>query len=428
MSSEHEHSVLFAIPSGLSLGGVTTWAVQLANHLARRGVATGIIAHAPRASDSRGGYTLDAAVRVFDLSHLPPMDECLGRSEVFAEDYRRAIDALPGTVVCLPAQMGDCHGLFAAETRARPGRIRVVGWAHLDSPYELRVLERYAPIISRFVGVSRVLEDKLRAAFPVRTSHIARIPYGVELSSPRAKARRGVLRVAYVGRLDEPVKRVGVLPLFAQELSRRGIAHVITVAGDGPAGPSLRLAARMTPTLRVLGALAPTAVGELLEESDVLVLPSRAEGLPLVLQEAMARGCVPVACAAASGVAELIEEGLTGALAPDSDSLGELASNLAFAVSRALAIGIDGLGYAARERIVAGYDVVRCHDAMREVIAAAASDPPRAWPGDVEPAFTSAKVGGSGTVPHDGAERLRRTLAGLVGRRVLLYGAGRHTT
>ncbi|MFZ4575352.1 MAG: nucleoside-diphosphate sugar epimerase/dehydratase, partial [Phycisphaerales bacterium] len=33
-----------------------------------------------------------------------------------------------------------------------------------------------------------------------------------------------------------------------------------------------------------------------------------------------------------------------------------------------------------------------------------------------------------GTVPHDGAERLRRTLAGLVGRRVLLYGVGRHTT
>lgn len=160
--------VLFALPCGLSLGGVTTWAVRLANALARSGRSVGVLLHRPRTGDTAGSYRLDERVLRFDLSHLPPMDETLGEAHVYAPAYRQALVALGCPAVALPALMGDCYGVFADLMRTDASALRIVGWAHLDSPYELRVLERYAPIISRFVGVSATLATKLHQRLPTR--------------------------------------------------------------------------------------------------------------------------------------------------------------------------------------------------------------------------------------------------------------------
>jgi glycosyltransferase involved in cell wall biosynthesis len=67
-------------------------------------------------------------------------------------------------------------------------------------------------------------------------------------------------------------------------------------------------------------------VGALLAAADGVVLPSRWEGLPLVLLEAMARGR-PIVATAVGGVADAIEDGVTGTLVPPND-VGALSAAL----------------------------------------------------------------------------------------------------
>jgi hypothetical protein len=56
-----------------------------------------------------------------------------------------------------------------------------------------------------------------------------------------------------------------------------------------------------------------------LQDCDIVVLLSDYEGLPIALLEAMACGCVPVCLKMRSGIAELVEDGVTGLLVEDRD-------------------------------------------------------------------------------------------------------------
>jgi glycosyltransferase involved in cell wall biosynthesis len=62
-------------------------------------------------------------------------------------------------------------------------------------------------------------------------------------------------------------------------------------------------------------------IPELLMASDVFVLSSDWEGVPLTLLEAMGYN-VPVICTSVGGIPDIIEHGITGCLVPKNDSIG----------------------------------------------------------------------------------------------------------
>jgi glycosyltransferase involved in cell wall biosynthesis len=135
-------------------------------------------------------------------------------------------------------------------------------------------------------------------------------------------------RIGFIGRLH-PVKRVPDL-LRAVLLLPADYARV-EIFGDGPARrevestvSSLRLGERVT----LHGTVAGSASA--LTSIDLLVLPSEAEGMPVVPLEAMAAG-VPVVATDVPGTRDVVSHERTGLLVPTSD-----AEALARAIRRVL--------------------------------------------------------------------------------------------
>ena len=124
----------------------------------------------------------------------------------------------------------------------------------------------------------------------------------------------------FVGRLAA-IKGLAVLLEAVAALRPRHPDLRLALVGDGPDRTALAAqAARLgiADAVEFTGYLSQTAVAARLAEADVFVLPSFAEGVPVVLMEALAAGR-PVVATRVAGVAELVEDGVAGFLIPPGD-------------------------------------------------------------------------------------------------------------
>jgi N-acetyl-alpha-D-glucosaminyl L-malate synthase BshA len=126
-----------------------------------------------------------------------------------------------------------------------------------------------------------------------------------------------------------PVKRIeDVIGAFT--VLRRRHPAVLVLAGDGPELGKAEQLARdngVRDDLRLLGK--QERIEEVLQASDLFLLPSRSESFGLAALEAMATGC-PVLGYHAGGLPEVVEDGVSGVLCPEGVDacLGSLAADL----------------------------------------------------------------------------------------------------
>jgi len=172
---------------------------------------------------------------------------------------------------------------------------------------------RHEATIDAFVAYTVHMANRLREVLPHRADAVFHVPYGVAIPSAHrtAAAMTGPLRLLYVGRLSRG-KGVFDLPQIDAELQRRGCQVKWTVQGVGPDEQALRAEWRQNPHVRWTGWQPMPAVLQLYRDHDVLVMPSRSEGLPVALLEAGAAGVVPVVSNLPSGIPEVVEPGVTG--------------------------------------------------------------------------------------------------------------------
>jgi glycosyltransferase involved in cell wall biosynthesis len=126
------------------------------------------------------------------------------------------------------------------------------------------------------------------------------------------------LRILFVGRLCRPKGVFELLDAFHRAALPEG--SLLRFAGDGPERQELEasVAGRpRAPAVEFVGAV--PLITPHLEWCDVLVLPSRSEGIPRVIMEAFAAG-VPVIGTDIAGVRQLVEQGVTGTLVPVADA------------------------------------------------------------------------------------------------------------
>ena len=163
--------------------------------------------------------------------------------------------------------------------------------------------------------------------------HLGVVPARIEIvcngvPRPSSLARpqyAGPLRLLFLGRLWEAK---GVADLL-EALARPGVAALswqATLAGDGDPAPYQRQADALGLADRIAfpGWQDRSGVDRLLDQADVLVLPSHVEGLPMVVLEALARR-VPVVATRVGSIPEYLVHGQSAMLVKprDVDGLSE---------------------------------------------------------------------------------------------------------
>ncbi|MCU1373659.1 MAG: glycosyltransferase family 4 protein [Actinomycetia bacterium] len=184
---------------------------------------------------------------------------------------------------------------------------------------------------------------------------------------PVARPGTGPLEVLCVGRLV-PEKGQEVLLRAVADLTRRGIDVRATFVGDGPRRAALEKAAAeagITDRVTFTGSVGQDDIRRHYDAADVFCLPSFAEGVPVVLMEAMASG-LPVVTTRITGVPELVEHGTSGVLVPPgrADALADALAELAADAARRNALGVAG-----RRMVEAEFEVTASARLLAEHLA-----------------------------------------------------------
>lgn len=268
--------------------------------------------------------------------------EYLGRRQAVAAAIRQTLQSNSAVVLRAPGQLAN----VAAQSMIRGGR--PYGAEIVGDPYDalapdvghgaLRPLFRRQQtralrrLCRHAASVAYVTESALQQRYPPApeafTTHYSSVELPAEafVCEPPEPGASGAIRLITVGSMEHLYKGQDVL-LRALALCRRaGLAFTLTLVGEGAKRSSLEdLAERLqlADAVRFAGQLpSGGAVRQELDQADIFVLPSRQEGVPRAMIEAMARGLPCLGCSV-GGIPELLPE---SAMVPagDATALAEL--------------------------------------------------------------------------------------------------------
>ncbi|HTW79616.1 MAG TPA: glycosyltransferase family 4 protein [Terracidiphilus sp.] len=195
---------------------------------------------------------------------------------------------------------------------------------------------------------------------------VSRLGVDPALFSPSPiRVRPNTFEILCVGRLI-PAKGQHILIEAADHLLRQGWQVRLRLVGRGPDESSLReLAARLGNAESVVfeGAVNQDRIRDLYAKADIFCIPSFAEGIPVVLMEAMAMG-IPCVTTRITGIPELIRDGIDGLLVTPSDVI-----DLADALVRLMrdATLREHLSRSGRARVMEHYHLRRNVEHLAEI-------------------------------------------------------------
>lgn len=180
-------------------------------------------------------------------------------------------------------------------------------------------------------------------------------------------------RLVAVGRLSA-AKGLLILLEAVRRLRDEGLELQLTIVGDGPLRSAIeaRIARDgLAKQVRLTGSISGAQVRSEIENARALVVASFAEGLPVVIMEAMALAR-PVISTRIAGIPELVVAGESGWLVPAGDEAA-----LADAMRQALTADPERLtqmGQAGRRQVIERHDVEREARKLVDLMAAARND------------------------------------------------------
>lgn len=246
--------------------------------------------HIPRSSQRRQARRMERACR-----------SCFAK--IVKDSSPKLVDAqylYPDAFAALP--LAREHGIACVVT-ARGSDVQL-----LKSDPALRAqARRILPAADKIMAVSKDLARELAAILGLDAGEIELCPNGVDLDVFRPGCSPACDRVVALGRLVAG-KAVGLLIEALATEPGRAIPSLVLI-GDGPQHKALQaLATRLGVSQRVqfLGSLDQQQVAAELAKGGVLAFPSRSEGWPNAVLEALASG-LPVLASDLASLGEMLD-------------------------------------------------------------------------------------------------------------------------
>jgi glycosyltransferase involved in cell wall biosynthesis len=232
----------------------------------------------------------------------------------------------------------------------------------LLGPWLRHVWRRAGAVVANSEGL-RQLAIGFEPQVPIQV-----IPNGVDLTAFHSGQRKWAPpRLLFVGRI---VYQKGLDLLFEALGQLQDLPWQMDLVGDGPRVPGLREYAAslgLADKIRFLGWLSRAELPKIYQQANLFVYPSRHEGMPNAVLEAMASG-LPVLATRIAGNEELVSAE-TGVLVPPEDAAALQAALEALLVDAGLR---QRMGSAARQRVEQNYSwhgVAQAYlDLMRKIV------------------------------------------------------------
>lgn len=290
-----------------SWGGVKTWTLEFGRALAERGNVVHILGRSGPFIERARAMGLPALECRFGPDFNPA---AIARFMRFYREER--IDAVLVNV---------SQDLRSAGTAARLSGIPLTQRIGMpdDMRPTLKVRLVHRLLKPEYLCPCRFIADGLREILPCIPAETVTVIHSAKTPAPEPQTEvRTPLRLVTTSQLNPDKGHEMLIPVLAA-LKDEGYDFVWHVAGKGEREPMLReLSDRLGLSERVHWHGFTQNVRAVLDDCDVFVLPSRTEGLPNTLLEAMGRGLVPVACDV-GGVREAWPPGLEPLLVPGWD-------------------------------------------------------------------------------------------------------------
>ena len=298
---------------GLETGGAEMMVLHLARELDRAGHPVRVVSLHGDETDV-AGLMRRAGIDVVALNKAGgPDPRTVLRLRAQMRDFSPTVvhTHLPVLEYVLPAArlygrrvgiIHTVHNLARAETRHRVLRaINRRAFSHGVVP----------------VALNEEVRSSICREYALPASAVPVVGNGIDLDAFRGPQRRGPrgagARLLCVARLA-PAKNHALLLRTVARLRESGRDVSLTLVGDGPLRGALEERARelgISERVRFAGRRTDTAA--FYRDCDLFVLLSDYEGMPMSIIEAMASG-LPVVATRAGGVAELVDDGVNGAL------------------------------------------------------------------------------------------------------------------
>jgi glycosyltransferase involved in cell wall biosynthesis len=308
-------TIVFAMPHA-AFGGAERLAGAIMRHLVQDGlrVIAAILTHDGRLSDSAPLW-LEPHAEIRRLDRAPDVEAALLGLLAETDCAALVLYGLSCAYRSLPRIAAECPDL----------RIASFQFNDVECVAENRL---YAPMIDVVVAESP------KAAAVLDGTAVIVVPSGVDVAAlaarPRVRADGERLTVGFVGRFDQ-TKCPDAFVRMVAALRRPDVRFVMAGTGRLWRTIARRIGALKPPVpIALPGLLDDEALLRLMDGLDVLVVPSRIDGRPVVIQEAQARG-IAVVGHRVGGIPELVRHEETGLLCDPEDPGG-----LAAAVGRLL--------------------------------------------------------------------------------------------
>lgn len=233
------------------------------------------------------------------------------------------------------------------------------------------------PYLDAICAVSHRVRDDLVGRYAVPDKQIEVIYNGadgpVDNVQRRIERQGGPFWIFYSGRLWDIDKGVLLLPDILNRVRQKGVDARLMIAGAGPDRERMQREFERRGVqghVEWLGDISLEKISDRLTTIDCFVLPSRFEGCPNALLEAMAHGCPCVASRIRGSVDVIIEDGRSGLLANVADPESFAIKIVSLAENATLCAA---MGDAAKQRVATSFSAAQTADRYAHVLRNAAS-------------------------------------------------------